>query len=261
MLLYRTRITDQSLMGNGLYTLKYTSMEIKNLVRQLEWHPTRRWGTRDISKISKIIIHQELGESTIEDVNHYHINPNHISSQGCPHFCYHYGISKEGEIIQANELSSIVWQCKGQNSVGVGIMLVGNFIGPGHELASDGPTEKQFVALEWLVPYLMNSLNLGKQDVYGHYHFGKPACPGYKAQEWIENYRNDLSHVPKAKKVTKSIKEIQNRLNKLGYPAGPVDGFMGVKTLGAIRRFQQNNQLVVDGIVGPQTWTKLLSLT
>lgn len=236
-------------------------MEITNLVKQLEWHPTRRWASRDISKINKIIIHQELGESPIKDVNNYHINPNHISSKGCPHFCYHYGISINGEIIQANELSSIVWQCKGQNSVGVGIMFVGNFKGPGHDLASDGPTPEQFASIEWLVTYLLKSLNLGKQDIYGHYHFGKPACPGYKVQDWIENFRNDLSDLPKASAVKMTIKEIQDRLNKLGYASGPVDGIMGVKTLGAIRSFQFNNQLVVDGIVGPQTWKKLLSLT
>lgn len=236
-------------------------MEIKNLVKQLEWHPTRRWTPRDISRINKIIIHQELGESTIENVNHYHINPNHISSRGCPHFCYHYGISKEGEIIQANELSSVTWHTKGENAVGVGIMFVGNFAGLGHESASDGPTPEQFASIEYLVPYLLTTLNLSKQDVFGHYEFGKPACPGYKAQEWIEKFRNDLSDVPKATTVKMTIKEIQERLNLLGYASGPVDGIMGIKTRGAIRRFQFNNQLVVDGIVGPQTWKKLLSLT
>jgi N-acetyl-anhydromuramyl-L-alanine amidase AmpD len=233
-------------------------MEIKNQVKQLPWHPTRRWASRDISKINKIIIHQELGDSSIEAVNNYHINPNHISAKGCPHFCYHFGISKNGDIIQANELSSIVWQCKGQNSVGVGIMLVGNFKGPGHDLGADGPTKEQYESLEWLIKYLINSLKLSNTDVYGHYHFGKPACPGYGAQDWIESFRNQVFTEIEVKMT---ISEIQDRLNKLGYDAGPVDGVIGVKTLGAIRSFQEYNGLIIDGVVGPQTWKKLLSLS
>lgn len=236
-------------------------MEIRNLVKQLPWHPSRRWASRDISRINKIIIHQELGESPVEAVNNYHINPNHISSKGCPHFCYHFGIGKNGEIIQANELSSIVWHCEGQNAVGVGIMLVGNFKGPGHELANDGPTPEQLESLDWLVNYLLVTLNLDYDNVYGHYHFGKPACPGYATQEWIETFRNRVFNEPEIEPVKMTIAEIQDRLNKLGYTAGPADGIIGVKTVGAIRSFQKNNDLVVDGIVGPQTWKRLLSLT
>ena len=106
-------------------------MKITNRISDLEWHPKRRWSERRLSSIQKIIIHQELGEGTVEEVNAYHIGPNHISPQGCPHFCYHYGIEKSGEIVQANELSSVTWHTSGHNKESVGIMVAGNFEGPG----------------------------------------------------------------------------------------------------------------------------------
>jgi peptidoglycan hydrolase-like protein with peptidoglycan-binding domain len=37
-----------------------------------------------------------------------------------------------------------------------------------------------------------------------------------------------------------------------------VDGIFGPKTEAAVRGFQQNENLAVDGIVGKQTWTALL---
>jgi peptidoglycan hydrolase-like protein with peptidoglycan-binding domain len=37
-----------------------------------------------------------------------------------------------------------------------------------------------------------------------------------------------------------------------------VDGIFGPKTEAAVRGFQQNENLSVDGIVGKQTWTALL---
>lgn len=233
-------------------------MEIINLTAELEWHASRSWATRELSRINKIIIHQELGEGTIEQVNRYHVKPNHMSPKGCPHFCYHYGIRKNGEIVLANELSNITWHTKGQNGVAVGIMLVGNFAGPGHTVGTTEPTAEQLASLADLVDYLKKAFKLTNQEVFGHYHFGKPACPGTVVQEWIEDYRNNITAVSAPEKT---VSEIQKRLNKLGYACGEVDGVIGVKTMAAIRKFQADNLLEVDGIVGPQTWKRLIVLS
>lgn len=236
-------------------------MEITNLIQALTWHPTRKWGKRNLTRIKKIIVHQELGEATIEEVNRYHIGPNHISQEGCPHFCYHYGIRKNGEVIQANELSSITWHCSGQNTEAIGIMLVGNFNGPGYDLGTSEPTAEQLASLKALTQHLMENFNLTRQDIYGHYHFGKPACPGFTLQTWVETIRADISAIGKPAQIEKTLIEIQKRLNQLGYAAGPEDGIHGIKTLAAIRKFQADQGLTVDGVAGPVTWKKLLELT
>ncbi len=239
-------------------------MEIKNLTNTLPWHPNRIWGKRQLSQIKKIIIHQELGESSIEQVNDYHITPgpyNHISEKGCPHFCYHYGIRKNGEIVQANELSDVVWHCTGQNMESIGIMLQGNFAGPGHETGTSSPTPEQMQSIAELIDHLQKTINLSNHDVWGHYHFGKPACPGHILQDWIEQKRTAPVVTTDSEPIKMTITEIQNRLKKLGYNTGPIDGIMGVKTQAAIYKFQRDNKLEVDGIVGPQTWNKLLMLS
>lgn len=47
---------------------------------------------------------------------------------------------------------------------------------------------------------------------------------------------------------------LQTRLAAMGYEVGKIDGIFGVKTLEAVKAFQVENNLAVDGIVGPKTW-------
>lgn len=54
---------------------------------------------------------------------------------------------------------------------------------------------------------------------------------------------------------------VQRKLNALGFDCGNVDGIFGVKTKAAVKAFQRAARLIVDGIVGPKTWSKLLGLS
>jgi N-acetylmuramoyl-L-alanine amidase len=49
------------------------------------------------------------------------------------------------------------------------------------------------------------------------------------------------------------VRDLQRRLNRLGFDAGHDDGLFGVQTFDAVRDFQLNVGLVVDGIAGPET--------
>jgi len=53
------------------------------------------------------------------------------------------------------------------------------------------------------------------------------------------------------------VAALQTILNSNGYNCGKVDGDFGVKTLGAVKKYQKAKGLTVDGIVGPQTWSAL----
>lgn len=53
------------------------------------------------------------------------------------------------------------------------------------------------------------------------------------------------------------VKAMQERLRALGYPVGAVDGIFGHQTELAVRAFQADHGLWVDGEVGPQTWPEL----
>ena len=55
------------------------------------------------------------------------------------------------------------------------------------------------------------------------------------------------------------VKQVQSKLNQLGFNCGIVDGWFGSKTDAAVRSFQSKNNLMIDGIVGPVTWNKLFN--
>lgn len=53
------------------------------------------------------------------------------------------------------------------------------------------------------------------------------------------------------------VRELQTKLNSLGFDCGKVDGIFGTNTLAAVKRFQQAKKIAVDGIVGKNTYAKL----
>ena len=166
-------------------------MEIKDVRDTLQKNPHGKvWGQRDLAQINRIILHQELGEGTTESVNNYHISDAcHVSSGGTPKICYHFTIEKDGSVYWCNSLEEIVWHTKTQNTCGVGIMLVGDFDGENH-VGKSVPTEEQEKSFYKLTRMLLSDLELPCSEVYGHCHFGKPACPGTVAEQWIENIRS-----------------------------------------------------------------------
>lgn len=56
-----------------------------------------------------------------------------------------------------------------------------------------------------------------------------------------------------------TVRELQRRLADAGCPCGEVDGVFGKATLEAVRQFQRTRSLDVDGKVGLQTWTAILT--
>ena len=58
----------------------------------------------------------------------------------------------------------------------------------------------------------------------------------------------------------KEVIDVQQRLCALGFELGDegVDGFFGRRTQAALRAFQQRRGLLVDGVVGANTWRELV---
>lgn len=52
---------------------------------------------------------------------------------------------------------------------------------------------------------------------------------------------------------------VQFKLNNNGYNCGTVDGIAGPKFTKAIKKFQQANDIGIDGKVGPITWNKIFN--
>ncbi|HEY5819184.1 MAG TPA: peptidoglycan-binding protein [Mesorhizobium sp.] len=54
-----------------------------------------------------------------------------------------------------------------------------------------------------------------------------------------------------------AVKDLQEALKALGYDAGPVDGVFGATTESAVKKFQQDKEIAVDGVVGRLTWLNI----
>ncbi len=58
-------------------------------------------------------------------------------------------------------------------------------------------------------------------------------------------------------RVPVSEKEVQIALKNAGYYEGAIDGKIGAQSITAIKAFQADFDLIVDGVVGRQTWGEM----
>jgi peptidoglycan hydrolase-like protein with peptidoglycan-binding domain len=54
-----------------------------------------------------------------------------------------------------------------------------------------------------------------------------------------------------------AVRELQIALTEIGQNPGPVDGHFGPQTLAAVKAFQQERGIAVDGVVGLITWRNI----
>ena len=51
-----------------------------------------------------------------------------------------------------------------------------------------------------------------------------------------------------------AVRDLQQAMKALGHDPGPIDGVFGNATESAVKAFQQEREIPVDGIVGKVTW-------
>jgi hypothetical protein len=88
--------------------------------------------------------------------------------------------------------------------------------------------------------------------LFGHYHFGKPACPGFTLTNYIETVHGDKDW-DGPKYDLSETEGRQGALKELGYWSGPVDGSWSPECRLALTKFQQTAGLTADGVWGPHT--------
>lgn len=82
---------------------------------------------------------------------------------------------------------------------------------------------------------------------------------GAKAGKAVENKVTVEVSVLKKGSKGEDVRALQHLLNGYGYSCGEADGSFGSKTLAAVKKFQKEKGLAVDGSVGKATWTALLN--
>jgi len=94
------------------------------------------------------------------------------------------------------------------------------------------------------------------RSVYAYLTFGRDH-PG-ASTEWNQFRRRRPASVRLSINDSWGTREYQYILQDLGYYSGSVDGIHGQLTDSAVRAFQEDNGLAVDGIVGDLTWPALV---
>ena len=108
------------------------------------------------------------------------------------------------------------------------------------------------------------------------YQTNSPTIAGYGRPKWelVENVNSSTLPSTSSSETTESesyhellnqgstgasVMELQKKLIELGFSVGPdgADGDFGVNTYYAVRRFQIENDLEIDGIVGNETWNAI----
>lgn len=146
---------------------------------------------------------------------------------------------------------------------------------------NDGPfSPGQKKVLFERISFHLRNLNLSVNDVFGHNEFTnqRTSCPGNdmdqfrkELKEYIESGKipGGVDPAPIDPSPTKRVLRIGNRgmkaailqrkLLALGYnlPRFRDDGIFGMETQNAVRAFQKERGIAVDGIVGPKTGVEL----
>ncbi|RXI73901.1 peptidoglycan recognition protein family protein [Clostridium tetani] len=207
----------------------------------------------------KIILHHAAATNcSIEDIHTWHL---HNGWSGCG---YHYFIRKNGSIYKGRPENSLGAHCINYNSISIGICVEGNYMVEHMPLAQKN-------SLIELIKYLCGKY--GIKEIYGHGELNSTNCPGrnYPIDEIRGEilkdikcpYKNYLGYLIKINANLKdnNVRIIQEKLMEKGYSIGSygADGYFGDATLNAIKNFQRDNGISVDGIVGRDTWGRLFN--
>ena len=129
-----------------------------------------------------------------------------------------------------------------------------------------------------LVKYLMQKHNIDIAHIVRHYDASRKYCPNWTDTRWI-NFKAKLgreAEKPTAKGESRLLKVMKNKvvtlnsngshvyalqglLSTLGYNVNGIDGNCGYGCVKAIKQYQKDNGLDVDGSFGPACWEHLLT--
>lgn len=249
-------------------------------------HKSNYGSSRDTSKIKYLVIHYTANDGDTDENNGNYFENNIVKSSA------HYFVDDDS-VTQSVPDNYIAWHC-GANTYKHQYCRNSNSIGI--EICDDikngivYPSAKTIENVLELVEYLMKKYNVPKDNVIRHYDVTGKLCPAYwcgtteKNNKWKTEFWNKIGGaitftpntttkptetkggntvditltILKTGSKGQSVKALQTLLNGYGYNCGTVDGDFGTKTNTAVKAFQKAKGLTADGIVGQNTWNKLL---
>ena len=212
------------------------------------------------------VLHHAAANGSVYDVHNWHL------ANGWAGIGYHFYVRKDGSVYRGRPEDWIGAHTVGHNSK-IGICAEGNF-----EIDLMGAAQRN--AIIELLDHLRGKY--GNLEVYGHRDLDSTDCPGknYPFNDIVNSKKEGTGSKPEAKPAVdpnavtitlttlgkgdegEQVKTLQRLLGSLGYDLGGygADGIFGDATDGAVRAFQNDRHLAVDGLVGEDTWSHLLGI-
>ena len=218
---------------------------------------------KEIKQIELFCIHAQAKTCSVEDIHQWHLK------KGWSGIGYHFLVRKDGTIYQGRPEDTIGAHAKGANHDSIGICAEGDFM-------KEEMNPLQLNALIDLVSYIKNKYHLS--SIKRHKDVASTDCPGTHfpfstiissnhivlEDTWLQRLNQEIKKqgfrtYPTVKRdaQVKITRLIQERLNFVGFNL-KIDGIFGINTEKAVKKFQNNRNLKVDGIVGKKTWSYLI---
>ena len=202
---------------------------------------------------------------------------HHMDANGWNAIAYNWLVDEEGVVYEGRGAGVISAATRPYNSRTESICYTGD----GEKPVPD----KALESIRWLIGNIQERYD-NKLWVKGHRDLASTSCPGTWLYNWLQGGMS-VNRMPEPKEwdgikaqierlgaiVAKkplskrrrsrgeAVRVAQERLKALGYDPGPVAGQFGPRTKTAVVAFQRRYRdfLMVDGVVGANTWRMLFS--
>lgn len=216
------------------------------------------------SATRRIILHHAAAVTcTAQQIHQWHL------ANGWSGIGYHFFVRKDGSVYRGRPEDTVGAHAGNNNYDSIGVCFEGSF-----DKEDMGNTQKR-AGME-LVAYLKEKYGITRVQKHsdvnatgcpgGHFPFAEIAGTKAASSGSTENAAPPAS--VNGTKVTlpllmqgsqgETVRLVQAALTGLGHDAGAADGIFGVNTAAAVKRFQAAVSLAADGIVGKDTWHRLL---
>lgn len=212
----------------------------------------------DLTKVDSIGLHHMAHLTADEyEVERWHKARENGTWKGIG---YNYWIGFDGRIVEGRGLNEGAGVLNNNGHI-ISIGFQGNY-----DIIKEMP-KSQYDAGIWLIQFLKQKVPSIK-IVDGHKKWNPTSCPGkyFPLEEMVKGINTVSTTKPSSSNIMPLIKEgsisetvkfLQIQLERKGIKIVQ-DGIFGIQTKKAVKEYQSKNGLVVDGIVGQNTWKSLL---
>ena len=254
----------------------------KTIISRKGWNatpPRHKFTWLNKKRVKGVALHHSGMKNPPKGINAVQaFERHHIGHNGWNAIAYNWLVDEQGVIYEGRGAGVVSAATRPWNTRTESICYTGN----GDALVPMPALE----SIRWLVSDIQTRYN-HKLWVKGHRDLASTACPGAFLHNWLQagmpvternlsNRERDgikahlerlgasLRRKPLSRRRRsrgEAVRAVQERLKDLGFDPGPVDGVFGKLTQRAVRTYQHRYRdfLIVDGIVGVNTWKMLFS--